>query len=70
MASSRPVLSILSLSCLSKFPGAYAIKLLWQYIATIFQDENKHLKLIKRDAQMHLSEPSFTQAGPLIICCK
>jgi hypothetical protein len=40
------------------------------FIAPIFQDQNKHLKLIKRDTQTHLSEPSFTQAGPLIICCK
>jgi hypothetical protein len=39
-------------------------------IAMIFQDENKEFALIKRDAQTHLSEPSFTQAGHLIICCK
>jgi len=39
-------------------------------IPTMFQAENKHLKLIKRDAQTYLSEPSFIQAGPLIICCK
>jgi hypothetical protein len=32
-------------------------------IAMIFQDENKHLELIKHDAQTHLSEPSFIQAG-------
>jgi hypothetical protein len=32
-------------------------------IAMIFQDKNKHLELIKHDAQTHLSEPSFIQAG-------